>query len=321
MSRDAPPGPRAGRDLPRWLIYLVILGFYLSLRGYHSFDGDQSYRLPLLLHQQDPSAYADDPFVQAFDAFNPHRGSLLALDLVTRPLGLPAGLFLIFVLTFGATCLGVDRLARAIWPEAGPQVGLAAVGLLLAAKAGNIGTNHLFEAMVLDRLMAFALGWLALAQMIVQPSRGQWHAMAAIAAATVIHPSVGLQLALVLAASWVVWSLLGRWTEVSPASALRGIVGLVLAVMPGLGGQPRTRIVVAGEDAGGRFLALECRAAKPAAHAAALVAHAAVARVGLLSRPGRARVDRPCAVGGQRMPRATRARWTRPLPGQPRGSG
>jgi hypothetical protein len=234
MSRDAPRGPQTGRGLRRWLVYLVILGFYLSLRGYHSFDGDQTYRLPLLLHQQDPSAYADDPFVQAFDAFNPHRGSLLVLDLVTRPLGLAAGLFVVFVLTFGATCLGVDRLARAIWPEAGPQVGLVGVGLLLAAKAGNIGTNHLFEAMVLDRLMAFALGWLALTQVIVHPRRGQWHAMAAIAAATVIHPSVGLQLSLVLVASWMVWSLLGRWMEVSPASAVRGIVGLMLAVLPGL---------------------------------------------------------------------------------------
>ena len=97
--------------------------------------------------------------------------------------------------------LGVDRLTRAIWPEAGPQVGLAAVALFLAAKAGNIGTNHLFEAMVLDRLMAFALGWLALAEVIVHPSRGHWHAMVAIALATVIHPSVGLQLALMLAAS------------------------------------------------------------------------------------------------------------------------
>ena len=158
MSADAPREPGAGRERRRWLIYVVILGLYLSLRGYHSFDGDQTYRLPLLLHHQDPSVFADDPFVRAFDAFNPHRGSLLVLDLVTRPLGLSAGLFLIFVLTFAATCLGVDRLARAIWPEAGPLAGPVAVGLLLAAKAGNIGTNHLFEAMVLDRLMAFALG-------------------------------------------------------------------------------------------------------------------------------------------------------------------
>jgi hypothetical protein len=45
-------------------------------------------------------------------------------------------------------------------------VGWVAVGLLLTAKAGNIGTNHLFEAMVLDRLVALALGWYALAEAI-----------------------------------------------------------------------------------------------------------------------------------------------------------
>ena len=143
MNRVAPPQAHAGRDIPRWLIYVVILGLYLSFRGYHSLDGDQTYRLPLLLHDLDRSVYADDPFVRAFDTFNPHRGSLLALSLVTRPLGLSAGLFVVFVLTFGATCLGFDRLARTVWPEAGLAVGLTAVGLLLAAKAGNIGTNHL----------------------------------------------------------------------------------------------------------------------------------------------------------------------------------
>jgi hypothetical protein len=233
MSGDAPKRPHVCK-VRGWLIYVIILGLYLSLRGYHSFDSDQSYRLPLLLHQQDPSTYIDDPFVRAFDGFNPHRGSLLVLDLVTRPLGLSAGLFLIFALTFGATCLGVDRLARAIWPESGPQIGMAAVGLILAAKAGNIGTNHLFEAMVLDRLTAFALGWLGLAQVIVQPGRAQWRAITAIMAATLIHPSVGVQISLALAASWIVWGLLGRWMGVSTRAALRGILGLVLAVIPGV---------------------------------------------------------------------------------------
>ena len=27
---------------------VLLLGLYLTLRGYHSFDGDQAYRLPLL---------------------------------------------------------------------------------------------------------------------------------------------------------------------------------------------------------------------------------------------------------------------------------
>ena len=234
MSGDAPPGPCAGLKQPRWLFYALMLGFYLSLRGYHSLDGDQAYRLPLLLHQQDPRVYAGDPFVHAFEAFNPHRGSLMVLDLVMRPLGLSAGLFTIFVLTFGATCLGVDRLSRAAWPDAGSNVGLVAVGLVLVAKAGNIGTNHLFEAMVLDRLTAFALGWLAFAYVVADPARGRTRAMAALALATLIHPSVGLQLAIVLGASWTVWWLLGRWMEVVRRTAFMGVVGLAVAVIPGL---------------------------------------------------------------------------------------
>ena len=75
---------RRPRALPRWAVVLVLLGVYLSVRGYHSRDGDQAYRLPLLLHKQDPSLYADDPFVRAFDAFNPHHGALTLLDAASR---------------------------------------------------------------------------------------------------------------------------------------------------------------------------------------------------------------------------------------------
>ena len=231
MPGDTPS--RAGA-LPRWLVYAILLGLYLTLRGYHSFDGDQTYRLPLLLHQQDPRLYVDDPFVRAFDAFNPHRGSLLVLDLVTRPLGLPAGLFLVFVSTFLVMCVAVERLARGTWPALGPGVGVVAIGLLLAAKAGNIGTNHIFEAMVLDRQIAFALGWLAIAQQVVHPDRGRWLVIAAIAAATLIHPSAGLQISLVLAASWTAWWMLGRLTGVSKRDVVRGCLGMAVAVVPGL---------------------------------------------------------------------------------------
>jgi hypothetical protein len=231
LPEDAPP---AGFQRSRWLGYLLFLGLYLTLRGYHSFDGDQAYRLPLLLHRQDPGLYTGDPFVGAFDAFNPHRGSLWTLDLVTRPLGLSAGLFLMFVLTFVATCAGVDRLARGIWPCLGPSVGLVCVGLVLAAKAGNIGTNHLFEAMVLDRLMSLALGWLALAEVVVRPTGGHWRAAAAVGLATLVHPSAGLQIAALLVASWVVWCLLGPWTEVDLRTTVLGLLGLAVAVVPGL---------------------------------------------------------------------------------------
>ncbi len=227
-----PDGPGPGR----WLPYCLILGLYFTLRGYHSLDGDQAYRLPLLLHRLDPTLYASDPFVRAFDAFNPHRGSLLVLEQMQRWLGLPCGLACLFVATFLATCRGFDRLARAA--RAGtidsPWAGPVTIVLVLAAKAGNIGTNHLFEAMVLDRLMALAFGWLALAAVVADPRHG-WHRAALwIGAATVIHPSLGMQLGLLVACSYVVWALPGLSAEVRWTHALPATLAVIIAWLPGL---------------------------------------------------------------------------------------
>jgi len=224
--------------LPRWLGYCLILGLYFTLRGYHSLDGDQAYRLPLLLHQLDPALYAADPFVRAFDTFNPHRGSLLVLGCVTGLLGSAAGLLSVFIMMFLATCRGVEWLARETRPGSGAgsaaAVGWVAIILVLMARAGNIGTNHLFEAMVLDRLMALALGWLAVAAVVSQPESGWWRAAIALGMATVIHPSMGLQLALVVMGSWVVWAIIGGRAAVARTLALRGILAAGLAVLPGL---------------------------------------------------------------------------------------
>ncbi len=232
-SSDAIPNA-AARLARSCFPYFVLLGVYLTLRGYHSFDGDQAYRLPLLLHRQDMDLYADDPFVRAVDDFNPHRGSLALLDMISRPVGLPAGLFLVFALTFLGTCRAVTRLTLCIWPALAPGVGWFAVGLFLAAKAGNIGTNHLFEAMMLDRLAALALGWLAIAAAVASPEREWWRASLAVAVATLVHPSVGLQVAMGLGAAWIAWAALPGLSEVPRATAIRGLASLGLAVIPGL---------------------------------------------------------------------------------------
>src|SRR5208282_2404332 len=238
-QRDDVSGQRPPPSAPkpaRWLGYCLILGLYFTLRGYHSLDGDQAYRLPLLLHRLDPAVFAADPFVRAFDTFNPHRGSLLILGWVTGLLGLAAGLLGVFIVMFLATCQGIDRLARQTWTGSGPatQVGWGAITLVLMARAGNIGTNHLFEAMVLDRLMALALGWLALAAVVSQPEHGWWRAAIALALAAVVHPSLGLQLALMLMGSWTVWALLGGQAAVGWTLALRGVIATGLSVLPGL---------------------------------------------------------------------------------------
>ncbi len=222
-------------EAPRWFWFLVIAGAFLTLRGYHSFDGDQAYRLPLLLHWQAPEVYATDPFVRAFDAFNPHRGYLALLAAASRPCGLASGLAGLFALTLAGTMLGVDRLARAVWPDRGERVGLVAVVLVLVAKAGNVGTNHLFEATLLDRLVAFALGWLALAAAVRDPRRGVRWAAPLLAAATLIHPSVGLQIALTLGVAWLVWAIGPGRGEVSWVGAVGSVLALGVAVAPGLG--------------------------------------------------------------------------------------
>ncbi|MDB5353270.1 MAG: hypothetical protein JWN86_4517 [Planctomycetota bacterium] len=215
-----------------WMV-LVALGLYLTLRGYHSRDGDQAYRLPLLLHAQDASLFANDPFVRAFDDFNPHRGYLALIDAASRPFGLSVGLAALFAATFVVTCLAVDRLARVVWPDGSGRVGVVAVLLILTAKAGNVGTNHLFEAMLLDRLMALALGWAALAAVIADPGRGRGPAAGWLGLATLVHPSLGLQLALMVGVGWIVWSGFRGQTSVSRRCSVVGLVALGLAMIPG----------------------------------------------------------------------------------------
>ena len=144
--------------------------------------------------------------------------------------GLSSGLFALFTATFALTCLGISRLARSVWPDGGQIVGLLAVGLLLLARAGNIGTNHLFEPILLDRLIGFALGWCALALAIEGET---WRPSALVGLAAVIHPSVGLQIGGLIGASWVAWSVAGRWTGLSWRASLIGLLTLAVAGVPG----------------------------------------------------------------------------------------
>ncbi len=285
--------------LRSWLPAILLLGVYLTVRGYHCYDGDQAYRLPLLLHRQDPGLYANDSFVRALDGFNPHRGSLALLDAVSRPFGLPAGLFLIFCMTFLATCWGVRRMAGRAWLDLGPAVGWVAIGLILSAKAGNIGTNHLFEAMVLDRLVAMAIGWVAIAQTVTDPSTRCWRSPGLDRAGD-DHSSLRRAPARDGPGSELVVLGAVRSRDVR-RSSLR-------AQKPGLArGRRHTRtghqfaatLDTSWRGAPGSVLVAERRDPEPAAHAAAPLAHAAMARLVQLFRP-RVVPDRPVEPGKSR---------------------
>ena len=232
-------------DAP-WVL-LVLLGLYLTFEGYRSFEGDQAYRLPLLVQRLDPQAYKSDPFVRAFDQFNPHSGYLRLLEVGTRLVGLPATLFLCFCLTFLVTGVAVSRLTQSVWPASGAAVGTVAFGLVLLARAGHIGTNHLFEAILLDRLMALSLGWTALASLVFQTRRTLLVVAGCVLAANFIHPSLGLQLGLLLAASWAVYAVFPGWVGISRRSSVAGLLLLLLALVPAiLGLRTTSKILFAG---------------------------------------------------------------------------
>jgi hypothetical protein len=214
---------------PKGLAVATLLGLYLTVHGYQSRDGDQAFRLPLLLHRQDPRLYADDPFVHAFQAFNPHRGYLALLDLASRPLGLSAALVGLYSLTCVVTFLGIDRLARAAWPGRDRGVGVVAFALVLLARAGNIGTNHLFEGTLLDRLIGFGLGWLALAGAV---GRSQAGAAIWIGLTAILHPSIGLQLGMLWSASWLAWAVVPGSTGIRLRDAVRSSMAVALAIVP-----------------------------------------------------------------------------------------
>ena len=218
----------------RWVVLLILLGIFVSLRGYRSLEGDQAYRLPILLHGDSPTLYDGDPFVRSFDSFNPHRGALGLIGLASWPFGLSAGLLILFVLTLWVSSLGLDLLARAAWPNSGPYVGMVCVALAFSALAGNIGTNHLIEPILLDRQIAFALGWVALACMVAGSGRRLALAAVAIALAALVHPTLGLQIGLLSAIGWIVRVSYPRAESPGPGVAVTGLVVLGLALVPGL---------------------------------------------------------------------------------------
>ncbi len=225
--------PREGtRGLRHALIVAGLLGLYLSTQGYRSLEGDQAFRLPLVLDRQDPSLYAADPFVRAFDAFNPHRGYLALLDGMSRLVGMPLTLASLFAAVFALTAVGFERLGRLLAPGV-PGAGWAVACLVFITRAGNIGTNHLFEPTLLDRLIALGLFWNALGVIVATPSAA-WRAALWLLPAAVVHPSLGLQLGLALAAVRVFWWLRGMDGLGGGKRAARDAGLLLLAVAPGV---------------------------------------------------------------------------------------
>lgn len=240
---------------------LLALGLFWSTRGYESLDGDQAYRLPLLIDRMEPGTYRLDPFVRAFDAFNPHRGALAVQEVFCRALGLSGGLLVLFLLNFAGLLGALWRIVRRVaGGEAAWGAWVAVVVLFLGARAGNIGTNHLVDSMLLDRQIALVAGWWAVAFWL-EPGVG-WRSglglWGTLALASWIHPALGLQVGgvLGLATSLLLFSRSGMGSF-GESGARLGAIGLgcvpALVYLAGNG-----QVLTAGLDAETfRLLAVE----------------------------------------------------------------
>ncbi|MFM1802799.1 MAG: hypothetical protein RJA81_2151 [Planctomycetota bacterium] len=171
---------------------LTATGLVISANGYDSRVIDQCYRLPVMEHMFDQSLYSADPFVLAFDSFNPHVGYLYLIKFLEAAIGLSLALFLIYVLTLAVCIHAIWKIRASLFPNLSSLSDWLLVLMFSLCKAGNIGTNHLWEDHLLDRQIGFTLGWLML--MIWLNSRPSRHLLIAILCGltAIVHPGLGL---------------------------------------------------------------------------------------------------------------------------------
>lgn len=171
---------------------LIACGLVITINGYESRVVDQCYRLPILERMIDPQAFPADQFVQAFDKFNPHLGYLRILQFSSSLFGLSISLFLLYCITAFLNIYSVWRIRELVFPDLPEWTNWLLLLLLVLCKAGNLGTNHIWEDHLLDRQIAFALGWFALACWLEANESIYWKIPVITGLIAIIHPGLGL---------------------------------------------------------------------------------------------------------------------------------
>ncbi|MFM7129843.1 MAG: DUF6798 domain-containing protein [bacterium] len=176
----------------RFVELIIACGLVISINGYDSRVVDQCYRLPLLERLDQPGAFPADQFVDAFEKFNPHLGYLRLLQCGSFFFGLSITLFLLYCLTLALTTYSLWRIRESLLPDIPRWSNWLLLQLFVLCKAGNLGTNHLWEDHLLDRQIAFSLGWYALALWIDSAPSINYRIPAITGLIAIIHPGLGL---------------------------------------------------------------------------------------------------------------------------------
>lgn len=224
----------------------IAAGAVVTIGGYQSRVVDQLYRLPIMARMKDPALYVADPFVRAFDTFNPHWGYgqlLIGLGSLT---GESAALFGLYLATLGLTLASLWRIRRGLLPDLPEWSDWLLVVLFALCRAGNIGTNHLWEDHLLDRQIGYALLWFALADWITCQRRRDWSIPLAIGATAFVHPGLGVLAAALWTGVFAAGLILGQssWRDCARFGLTLSVSMLPWAMVY----LPQSKALLAGAD-------------------------------------------------------------------------
>lgn len=178
-SRLTPAGAAA------WLAAFALLAL-LNAGGYRYGATDQAFYIPAIAHHVNPSLFPRDWSLlgaqDSLNLFTPFAARLV----VTLGLPLPAlflGLYALTLATLGAGALALGvRLGRSRWTAVAL---LAALTLRHAVAQGAVNT---LEGYTHPRMLAFAIGVLALAALL---AGRRWRVVGLTALAGLVHPTTG----------------------------------------------------------------------------------------------------------------------------------
>lgn len=224
----------------------TAVGAVVTLGGYQSRVVDQCYRLPIVARMNDQALYAADPFVLAFDTFNPHWGYGWLLNSLSAVTGLSAALFGLYAATLALTLASLWRIRRALAPALPPWSDWLVVAVFVLCRAGNIGTNHLWEDHLLDRQIGYALLWFALAEWLAGELRRAWSIPLAIGLTAIVHPGLGVLAAALWAGVFIAGLAVG---ETHKRATIQFIVTLAFAMAPwAVAYLPQSKVLAEGVD-------------------------------------------------------------------------
>ena len=224
----------------------TAVGAVVTFGGYQSRVVDQCYRLPIVARMNDQALYVADPFVRAFDTFNPHWGYGRLLNTMASAIGLSGALFGLYVATVALTLASLWRIRRALAPALPAWSDWLVVAVFVLCRAGNIGTNHLWEDHLLDRQIGYALLWFALAEWLAGERRKAWSIPLAIGLTAIIHPGLGVLAAALWAGIFVAGLPFG---ETHKRETIRFLTILAVAMVPwAVAYLPQSKILAEGVD-------------------------------------------------------------------------